>query len=455
MSRLQNLTRGDSLAARAVRSGGWTVLGFGGGQALRLASNLILTRLLFPEAFGVMSLVWVFLQGLNNFSDMGVTQSILQSKRGEDRDFLDTAWTIQVLRGVLLMVLTWALAAPVAAFYDAPELAEILPVVGVVLLITGLAPTKRDTANRNLTLGRVTLIELAAQSCGLVAGVLMAWITASVWALVVSAMTTAIVQLVLFTFVLPGAFNKLRWERSAAYELLHFGKWIFLSTAAGFLISQGDKIVLGKHLSLSALGIYNIGFFLASVPLMLGSVLVRRLMIPIYREKPPQDSPENRAVLHKTRVLLSAGMMGLLLGFVVLGVWLVDVLYDPRYALAGGVVVLLGVMQLPQVVTLTYDQAALAAGDSRSFFVLVGTRAALVMTGLILGAAHYGLIGALVGQGLGMALSYIAVVRLARSHGAWDARHDAIFWAVGIGIGGLAFWLHSHAIYSLSALNLP
>ncbi|MGR3635995.1 MAG: oligosaccharide flippase family protein [Shimia sp.] len=455
MSRLAGLSSGSSLAARAFRSGGLTIIGYGGSQALRLASNLILTRLLFPEAFGVMSLVWVFLQGLSNLSDMGVTQSILQSKRGEDRAFLDTAWTIQVIRGLLLLVVTWALAAPAAAFYDAPELADILPVVGVTLLIMGLFPTKRDSANRNLVLGRITAIDLSAQVLGLVVGVAVAWITGSVWALVANAVTTVFMQLILYQIFLPGALNKPRWERPAARELIGFGKWIFLSTAAGFLLSQGDKIVLGKYLSLGALGVYNIGFFLASFPLLLGGMVTRRIMIPIYREKPPQESAANRANLHRLRMMLSAGLFGLLTGFAVLGVWLVGVLYDPRYALAGGIVVLLAVMQIPQIIALTYDHAALAAGDSRGFFVLASTRAALMIAGLILGASAFGLIGALVGQGVAMVLAYPAVIWLARRHSAWDMRHDAVFWLLGLGLAGVALWLNQAAIGGLSALNLP
>ncbi|TCL00723.1 O-antigen/teichoic acid export membrane protein [Shimia isoporae] len=455
MSRLSGLTSGNSLSARAFRSGGLTILGYGGSQALRLASNLILTRLLFPEAFGLMSLVWVFLQGLSNLSDMGVTQSILQSKRGEDRAFLDTAWTIQVLRGVLLLAVTWSLAAPAAAFYDAPELAEILPVVGVTLLVMGLFPTKRDSANRNLVLGRITAIDLSAQVIGLVVGVVIAWTTGSVWALVANAVTTTVMQLIFYYVFLPGDANKLRWEKPAARELIGFGKWIFLSSAAGFLLSQGDKIVLGKFLNLGALGVYNIGFFLASFPLLLGGMVMRRVMIPIYREKPPGESDDNRAKLHKMRMLLSTGLMGLLAGFAVLGVWLVAVLYDPRYALAGGVVVLLAVMQIPQIIALTYDHAALAAGDSRGFFILASIRATLMIVGLIVGASQAGLTGALVGQGIAMVAAYPVVVWLAQRHKAWDARHDLVFWCVGVALAALSFWLHHPIIGGLSALNLP
>ena len=106
--------RGASLTARVMRSSALTVGGFAFSQGLRLASNLILTRLLFPEAFGLMALVSVFMMGLQQFSDVGVSPAILQSKRGDERDFLDTAWTIQVLRGAGLFLVGCGLAWPAA-----------------------------------------------------------------------------------------------------------------------------------------------------------------------------------------------------------------------------------------------------------------------------------------------------------------------------------------------------
>ena len=82
MQRLAGLFSGADIAARTRRGSLWTVVDFGGNQFLRLASNLLLTRLLFPEAFGLMAIVQVFITGLEMFSDAGVQSSIIQNKRG-------------------------------------------------------------------------------------------------------------------------------------------------------------------------------------------------------------------------------------------------------------------------------------------------------------------------------------------------------------------------------------
>ena len=279
---------GASLGARAARSSFWTMGSFASSQLIRLASNLILTRLLFPEAFGMMALVTVFIQGLANFSDVGVTPAILQSKRGDDPAFLNTAWTIQVIRGVFLWIAACIIGLPMAWFYGEPLLAQIMPVAGLSLLIMGFKPTRWDTANRHLLLGRVAAIEVAVQLIGVLFAIALAWYMRSVWALVISGVLSQIVMLGLANGYLPGLKNVFRWEKAARAELINFGKWIFLSTVCGFFFFQADKILIGKWLPLDEFGVYNIGFFLATVPTMLGNVMVGKVLIPIYREAPPE-----------------------------------------------------------------------------------------------------------------------------------------------------------------------
>lgn len=453
--RVRGLFTGSGLGARAMRSSALTVGSYGTQQALRLASNLILTRLLFPEAFGMMALVYMVIQGLNMFSDAGVTPAIMQSKRGDDPKFLNTAWTLQVGRGVILWLCAIALSWPLAAFYEAPQLAQILPVLGITLVLSGLFPTRKDTANRHLMMGRVTLLELAGQSFGIVVGVVLAWLTGSIWALVISGLATSVAHLVLYTLFLPGDHNRFGWDKSAVSELINFGRWIFLSTIAGFFLYQGDKIILGKFLSIEMLGIYNIGFFLASFPFLLGNLAIQKVLIPIYRERPPKDSPENYAKLRKMRFLVSTALLTMSGVLALSGNWIIGFLYDSRYMLSGGVLVFVAVSQIPHLILLTYDQAALAAGDSRRFFVLNAARAVLMIAGLWVGVALGGLFGALIGATLAGILIYPVVVWLARHQGTWDPLHDGVFGALGVILVLLAFWVNWPAVTALVALNSP
>jgi O-antigen/teichoic acid export membrane protein len=447
------LFSGEGLRARALRSSALTMASFGGAQALRLASNLVLAWLLFPEAFGIMAIVNVVIQGLMQFSDVGVSPAIMQSPRGDDRDFLDTAWTVQVMRGAGLFLTACALAWPLAQLYGEPILMQLLPVAGVALLIAGFTPTALDTAKRHLRWGRLTVIDFAVQIAGIVIGIALAWWLHSVWALVLAHLLSTVLALALHYAALPGAGNRLRIERAALDELTGFGKWIFLSTVCGFLFNQADKLILGKFLALDTFGIYNIGFYLASFPMLLGGLLTWRLLIPVYRSLPPGESPENFAKLRRMRGAVSAALLSLSALLALSGVWLVDLMYDDRYALAGAVVAVMAVMQVPQIVAMTYDQASLAAGDSRRFFLLTLAKAAAMIVALLAGLWWGGLLGGLLGYGAAMVLAYPAVVWLARRMRAWDPLHDAVTGVLGIALAALAAWLNADALADLAALS--
>ena len=132
IARARSMLSDGGLAGRAMRSTLFSLAGFGGENVLRLAGNLVLTRLLFPEAFGMMALVTVLMNGLGMFSDIGLRSSIIQNERGADPVFLNTAWTIQIARGALLFVITWFLATPVSDFYGDPRLENMFRVAGLI-----------------------------------------------------------------------------------------------------------------------------------------------------------------------------------------------------------------------------------------------------------------------------------------------------------------------------------
>ena len=448
MTGTDSMTR-PGIVARALRGSAITALAYAGSQALRLASNLILARLLFPEAFGLMALVSVVLVGLQMFSDMGLSPAIARSARGDDPAFLDTAWTLQIGRGVVLWLGASVLAWPTAALYGAPALQALIPVAALSLLIAGFNPTRIETANRHLMLGRVTVLDVISQAVGIVVMVAMAWVTGSVWALVIGSVTGALVKLGLMTALLPGPANHLRWERDAGRELVHFGKWILLSTVCGFALSQGDRLILGAYLTLDQLGIYNIGYFLASFPWLLGGAVTMRVMIPLYRDDPQGAKAANAPRVRRMRMAMTGGLLGLLAALALAGVPLVHLLYDDRYVAAGAIVVLVACVQMPAVVGMTYDQAALAAGDSKAFFAVLLAKACLQTAAILIGAHGWGLVGALAGQGLALTLAHPLIIWLARRHHVWDRSHDIAGGAFAALAVALALWLNHAAIAAL------
>jgi len=431
-----------SFAQKLVRGAAFTSGGFVLSQGLRFASNLILARLLFPEAFGLMALMALVLTGLTMLSDTGVSQSIMQHKRGDDPDFLNTAWTLNLVRGVLRWLVACALAWPAAWLYDAPELLWILPMGGLSLVLLGAAPTRVYSAQRHMQLGRIIAIDLASQTLGIVVMVALAWIYQSYWALVAGVLATGAAKLALEWTLLTGMSNSLHWDKTAGRELLRFGGWVMLSSAFGFILLQGDRAILGVFLTVEKLGIYNIAYFLAFFPVLMAHAIMSKLLIPAYREAFASHVGEHDRKIRRMRMGLTGAVMALLAIMALIGPWLIDLLYDDRYADAGPIIVMISCVQMLSLIMLTYDQAALARGDSKRFFRVVVIRAVVQTVCFLAGAALLGLPGALAGQAVAAVLTYPAVAALAHHTGVWDTRHDALFAAAALAPIAAALTLH-------------
>lgn len=440
---------GNGLRARALRGGIVTVFETQGENLLRLLSNLILTRLLFPEAFGLMAIVQVFMAGLTMFSDIGIKTSIVQSDRGDDPDFLNTAWTLQILRGVLIWLCACALAWPAAAIYDEPMLLQLLPVAALTAVISGFHTTKMHTANRHLMLGRITATSLASQVVGALAMILLAWIYESVWALVFGSLVGMVLHVAINHALLPGIRNRPMLERDTVREIVRFGKYIFLSTASAFLINQSDRAILGTFLPLATLGVYNIGWFIATVPQGISKVTANKVVFPLYRMRHPADGAENRQKMFQARRMVMAGAIAISALFAYGGVALVDFLYDPRYTLAGPVVVLMSLTMIPSLVTEGSINAALSKGDSRSFFLIFFATALCQVAFVYLGAKHYGIFGAVLGIGAATLATYPIRAWIVHRYRSWDAAGELSLLALGFMVNGLACWLHWDRITEL------
>lgn len=400
--RYTRVMQGDGLRAKALRGSGWTLAGFGAQQILRLGSTLILTRLLFPEAFGIMSLASVFMSGLQMFSDIGIRPSIIQNKRGEEPDFLNTAWTIQIFRGFALWAIACAIAYPVSVIYDNTTLFPILCVIGATAAIRGFQTTGYATANRKLSLGKLTLVELVTQAVGIVATVIWAMFQPTVWALAGGALIASVLSVTMGFQVLSTHPHRLRWDASAVNELLSFGKWIFVSTALTFLSQSGDRLLLPKILSINDLTFYTLAMTFLLIPMNVLRQIAGKVLLPVYSEVLNKGGTERVNKVSSRFSLLSAPAFAVPILLIFGGDWLVSVMYDARYAAAGPALSILSIGGFFSMMRASQFGLMLAAGNSKRAMLSNGVR---VFAALPLATAFSSMGGGLDGFCAGMAIS--------------------------------------------------
>jgi O-antigen/teichoic acid export membrane protein len=436
-------TQEGALGNRAVTGAAIMFARNGGAQALRLITNLIVSRLLVPEAYGLMALVNILMQGLEMLSDIGVGPAIIRSKRGDEPAFLDTVWTVQLVRGGLSWAIAAAAAIPFAAFYGEPTLAQIIPVAGSIALISSLAPTKRFTLNRELQFGRLTIVDLGAQILGLLVQISLAYVWHSVWALVWGTVATAAVGTLFEHLLLPGRSNRPRWEREARSELFGFGRWVFLSTMLTYLSQSADRLIFGKFLPMNAVGVYSIGKQLSSAPTDAISQISSNVVFALYSRVVTSGQPLAPVYVQARRPLLILAGWGLAI-LAATGDALVEVMFDDRYLAAGWVLQVLALGSWFNVVWGTNVYALLALGQSKwmAATTLVRTVAivALIPAGIYVAGFPGAVVAIALSEVIQLAFSTFAVVsnRLARP---W---HDLPLTGLVFGSAGLSFWVRSN-----------
>jgi O-antigen/teichoic acid export membrane protein len=410
-------------------------------QALRLGGNLILTRLLFPEAFGLMAIVSVVMYGVAMISDVGIGPSIVQKARGNEPAFLNTAWTIQIVRGFLMWVGLCVLALPIAGFYGEPLLAKMLPVVGLTAVISGFNSTKLFTAQRNLEAARVTQIGIGTYILGLLSMVFLAWFLRSVWALVWGSLISACLKMLASHLLLHGTRNRIAWDRDALDHMVGFGRWILLSSTLTFLSTEGSRLLIGALLDMRQLALFTLASTMNLLFWVAMLKLAENVFFPAYSELYRTSPKKLMAALYKARLTLILPNWGAAIFFVFLGGPLMSVLYDERYHGSGLMLELLAAGSLVGCLWGSYTGVLLATGKVATQALLTVTQIILQFGGMFLGY-HYGKgTGIVIGLAAANWIMYPVYALVMHRNGLWQARLDVIFLAASVLMVVLA-WPH-------------
>jgi O-antigen/teichoic acid export membrane protein len=415
----QILPTGDSAPAEpemgrlhstALRATVWTMMSYGASQVLRVISSLVLTRLLAPEYFGLMTLVSTLIQGMSLLTDIGLSPSIVQNPRGDEPAFLNTAWTLQVLRGIGIYAVALLLSWPLAHFYHEPAFLKVLPILAFNVLITGFNSTNLLSMTRHMGMRRLFAIDFSTQVVALVVTIVWAWIQPSVWALVAGSLASSLFRLIMgyVRRLIPGIRNTFRWEKESVRSLVHFGRWILLGTALYFFASQSDRLIMGKLISLSLLGVYGIAFTVSDVPRQVINSFCQKVGYPFIAKMAYLPVPEFRKVFLRYRfyvLLAGAALLSLVVNW---GGMLTTHVYDHRYHDAGWMVPVLALGLWHTLLYGTMNPALYAIGKSRYMAIGNALYCLLVVVGIPVGFHYLGMLGAVIAVAAGDFPLYVA-----------------------------------------------
>jgi O-antigen/teichoic acid export membrane protein len=369
-----------AIKGRALRGSIAELSTVGGSQVLRLGSNLVLTRMLVPEAFGLASSVSLVLQGLLMLSDMGIAQAVIRSPHGNEPRFYNTAWTLQVIRGAVMCCIGIAIAWPASLFYGEPRIIPLICFSSVQLLIGGFHSTSIYTLRRTLKLGWITFSEIGSQAVNSISMIIWAYFSPTVWCLLVGSVFAVVFRLIT-THLAPVQYrNTFTWDADARAEISKIGRWIFGSSAISFFGDRGNSFLFAKFFGMGAFGISSIAITLTDAIFMTASRVSTGVLFPILSRVHNDSTESIRDNYYRYRLRLDAAFQPALGVLALCGGWIIHLLWDSRYSDAGWMLQILCV-KVAIGCLLTPAESCLSAMGNTKFYMM---RSALKVFWLLL-----------------------------------------------------------------------
>ena len=236
-----------------------TTFCFGAQAIIRLASSLILTRILLPEAYGIITIILSIAVVVALIADTNVNLFIIREENAEQPRYLDTAWTLQFGRAVINTAVLFLFAPVIASFiYHIPALASPLRVYSLSFLITGLQSMSFPIAVRRKQARVIMYSELAAAFISTSFSIVYCYYSRNFWGIIYAMLLNNLLMSGLSHQFYRELRPKLRFDWPAARQILGFSKFTMPSSLLTLALGQFDKIVFLRLFDLRLLGIYGL-----------------------------------------------------------------------------------------------------------------------------------------------------------------------------------------------------
>lgn len=283
-----------------------------GAQGVSFIVSVVLARLLAPEVYGTIALVTVFTAILNVFVDSGLGNALVQKKDADDLDFSSVFYFNVAV--CCLLYLGMFLAAPfIAEFYNRLELTQVIRVLSLTLVISGVKNVQQAYVSRTMQFKRFFFATLGGTVGAAVIGIAMAYCGFGVWALVIQQIFNATVDTIILWITVKWRPKRMfSWERLKG--LFSYGWKLLVSALLETVYGNLRQLIIGKMYSSADLAQYNRGrqfpdVIVANINSSIDSVLLPTMAR--VQEDAAQVKGMTRRAMKTSTYIMAPLMMGL------------------------------------------------------------------------------------------------------------------------------------------------
>ncbi|MBC2665146.1 lipopolysaccharide biosynthesis protein [Novosphingobium flavum] len=384
-----------------------TVQGVFSLGTVRMGTNLagalalvILAHLLTPRDFGIVAIASAVLGVVQSSTELSLSQALIQKDQVRPSQ-VDTAWTMSLIRSVLLVLLFLAIAWPLSLIYAVPGLIPVLVVSGATGAVLGLQNPFIILVTKDLRFWPLAIYLLALKVLSLGLAIALALMLRSYWAIIAGNALGAVIVTVWSYLLVP---YRPRFCLRDARDIWSFSGWMFFKQVVETLNWRIDQLIIGAVVSKPALGIYAMADSLAVIPARETLHPIRWVLFPSFANLTHDAERLKKACLRAQSTLpMVAAPLGI--GLALVAEPAVQVMLGPQWSAATPFVSIAAILYTFSTFSVALQPAAMAVGRTRLLFLqqvlALAVKVPLLVAGLLVG----GLLGAALGRCLAELLS--------------------------------------------------
>ncbi len=340
-AQLQALFSADGLKGNVFRGGAWLGAGSLVEQVIRFSRNMLLTRLLAPEAFGTMAIVLSATTLIQVLAEVGSREALIQNPRGTEDEYIGAAWWLSAGRALSIYSVIYFAAPYISRFYGNVELAPLARIATLSIVFDGLMSPRAIVAMKQMKYSRWAAIQNGGGILGVVTTIVLSFFLRDVWALAIGYCSENALRFVL-SYVLCPYRPRFAIDFAAVRDLLRFSKGLFGLALLNLIFTRADIFVLAKLFPASDLGLYSMAIYLVQTPMVFLAAILVQTLLPALSRIQDDHARMNRILLQVTSATVMVGLPALVfVGFCSRS--LLTLVYGQRYSVVAAALVMAAV----------------------------------------------------------------------------------------------------------------
>lgn len=402
------LTKG--LGATVFRASAVLTVGKFTMRSLDMIATLVIANFLTPQDFGMVALATASLLILRAVTELPIAESLIRNEK-LTKALVDSAFSLSVLRGVLVALLMTAVAYPMGIHFEDPRLLPLMAALSTAPLLASLRSPLMITFAKEMNYVPGMLLDLSSKFLGFIAATAVAWVNQSYWALIIVFIVPPLISSPLSFVIAPYRPN---FDLSHFRSLISFAGWVSLSRIISTAGMEFDRFLIG-----SVLGKAQLGYFSVGRSLVTGATwaLGAPLMTAAYPgfAKIGSDAERMRRAYLRGQSLLVAVMMPLGLTLALLAEPIILLVLNEQWLPAATVLQVLGIAGALQTITIPVFSVLMALGQPKTMAIRETALFAVSIPAVYYGATHFGLVGAVCARALALVCECIISLFIIRS----------------------------------------